>query len=126
MVISGLEQIRPAVGRAAPGIRNGRVHQGVDFLKQHCCEPICVGDLAKAIKMSKRGMHKAFRRQIGRTPGRELRQMRIERSKQLLVNSDYNLERIAKMCGYRSLNSFWIAFRNIVGESPGKYRSRFS
>lgn len=108
------------------GSNKGRFHRSLRFFQEHCFEPIRVTDLARAAKLSKRGLHKAFQKHIGRSPGRELRRLRIERAKALLVNSNCSLKIIAKMCGYKNVNSFWVSFRENVGESPGKFRSRFS
>ncbi len=96
-----------------------------DFLKKHFDEPIGTRDLCKVSKLSRRGLHKAFQQHIEESPGRELRRRRIEYAKNLLVQSDYELKVIAKMCGYRSQNSFWVSFREIAGEAPGKFRTRF-
>jgi transcriptional regulator GlxA family with amidase domain len=96
-----------------------------DFLKKHFDEPIGTRDLCKVSKLSRRGLHKAFQQHIEESPGRELRRRRIEHAKTLLIKSDYELKVIAKMCGYRSQNSFWVSFRDIAGEAPGKYRIRF-
>jgi transcriptional regulator GlxA family with amidase domain len=74
--------------------------------------------------MSPRGLHKAFQRYIGQSPGRELCRLRIEHAKDLLGNSSCNLKTVAKRCGFRSANSFWVAFRRVAGISPGKYRSK--
>ncbi|HTV40825.1 MAG TPA: helix-turn-helix transcriptional regulator [Candidatus Sulfotelmatobacter sp.] len=100
----------------------GRLYQILNFLTQHCYEPIGIEDLARASNLSRRGLHKAFRRYIGQSPGRALRRMRIERAKGLLANSNLNQKIIAEVCGYRSLNSFWVSFRAIVGQSPGEFR----
>lgn len=100
----------------------GRLYQSLNFLTQHCYEPIGIGDLANASNLSRRGLHKAFRRHIGQSPGRALRSIRIERAKALLANSGLNQKIIAQVCGYRSVNSFWVSFRAIVGQSPGQFR----
>jgi len=102
-----------------------RFHKALMFLKRRCFEPIGVKDLMKASQLSRRGLHKAFQKYIGHGPGRELRRMRIERARELLAGSEHGLNVIAKMCGYRSGNSFWVSFREALGESPGKFRSRF-
>lgn len=99
-----------------------RLYQSLNFLTQHCYEPIGIDDLARASNLSRRGLHKAFRRHIGQSPGRALRRIRIERAKDLLANSDFNQKIIAQVCGYRSVNSFWVSFRAIVGQSPGHFR----
>jgi transcriptional regulator GlxA family with amidase domain len=100
-----------------------RLHKGFEFLQKHCYEPITVGDLVKASAMSRRGWHKAFRKHTRQSPGRELRRLRIEHAKDLLVNSEHKLEAIAPLCGFRNVNGFWVAFRQATGKSPGKYRT---
>jgi len=101
-----------------------RLHKGLIYLQKNWHKPINVNDLVKASAMSKRGFQKAFTQRIGHGPGRILRQQRIELGKQLLAIPELDLEAIPAMCGYRSANSFWVAFRHVTGMSPGKYRSR--
>ena len=105
-------------------------HEGIArslrFLWKHYHEPISVADMARVAAMSIRGFHQAFLDQIGRAPGNELQRVRIERAKQLLVSSTEKTAGIAEMCGYQSLNSFWVAFRKATGLSPKQYRQKFS
>ncbi|MGH8346796.1 MAG: helix-turn-helix domain-containing protein, partial [Pseudomonas sp.] len=42
-----------------------------------------------------------------------------------LESSDQNTEQIAERCGYRSVESFRVAFRTVVGVPPSVYRERF-
>jgi hypothetical protein len=51
-----------------------------------------------------------------RTPGR---------ARELLESTDHNSEQIAERCGYRSVESFRVAFRSVVGVPPSVYRERF-
>ncbi len=105
-------------------------HKGVArslrFIWKHYHEPIGVSDLAGVAAMSLRGFHQAFLEHIGRSPGNELHRVRIERAKQLLVSSTEKTETVAEMCGYQSINSFWVTFRKATGLSPKQYRQKFS
>ena len=101
------------------------LHESLNFLRAKWHEPITVGDLTKVSALSQRGFQKAFQRHTGHSPGQELRRVRIERSKELLASGGDNLRVIAQQCGYRSVNSFWVAFRRATGMSPGRYRSQF-
>ena len=89
---------------------------------EHCHESIGVHDLARVASMSVRGYHQAFVDKLGRSPGTELHRIRIERAKKLLADSGEKIETIAEMCGYQSSNSFWVAFKQATGLSPGKYQ----
>jgi LacI family transcriptional regulator len=96
------------------------------FLWEHCHEPIGVEALAQAACMSLRSFHEAFVGQFGRSPGSELRRIRVERAKKLLVDSDEKMDAIAEMCGYQSGNSFWVAFKQATGMSPRQYQKTFT
>jgi LacI family transcriptional regulator len=98
------------------------VARSLRFMWEHCHESISVHDLARAASMSVRGFHQAFVDHLGRSPGSELHRIRIERAKKLLSDSGEKIEAIAELCGYRSSNSFWVAFKQATGMSPGKYQ----
>jgi transcriptional regulator GlxA family with amidase domain len=97
----------------------------IKFLRANWQKPIGVGDLITVSALSRRGFQKSFLKHTGQNPGRALRRLRIERGKALLVATDHDLRVIAQKCGYRRLNSFWVAFRRTTGMSPGRYRLRF-
>jgi transcriptional regulator GlxA family with amidase domain len=103
-------------------------HRGVarslKFLSAHWQEDISVSDLVKTAGMSRRGFLKAFQRHIGRAPGHELRRIRMEHARDLLMRSDHKLADISRRCGYQSSNSFWVAFRRANGISPRQFRDR--
>jgi len=88
--------------------------------------PITVSNLRISSGMSRRGFLKAFSRHTGRLPGRELRRLRIEHAQRLLIRSKHNLSSISRQCGFRSTNSFWVAFRRFTGLPPQKFRLTFA
>ena len=103
-------------------INHRGVARSLRYIWEHSHEPICVKDLVTVAAMSRRGMHKAFLENIGRTPGQELQRIRIERAKRFLAESNNKIETLAKMCGYQSINSFCIAFKRTTGMSAKRYR----
>jgi LacI family transcriptional regulator len=105
-------------------------HKGVAnslrFIWGHAHQPISVKDLVEVAAMSRRGLHKAFLENVGRTPGQELQRVRIEHAKRLLAESDHKVEVLASMCGYQSANSFCVAFKQATGFSPKRFRNSVS
>ncbi len=104
-------------------------HKGVARALQHMWgnfnRPIGVDELARLAGMSRRSLHAAFVQHLGRTPGAELHNLRIQHAKKLLLETDNKVETISAMCGYSSLNSFAVAFKNAVGIAPGEFRAKF-
>lgn len=125
------EPIRvPAAGLVARkssdllAVSHSGVARSLRFIWEHCHEPISVKDLLGVAAMSRRGLHNAFLEHVGRTPGEELHRVRIERGKELLRESSHKIEILAGMCGYRSPNSFCVAFRRATGLSPKQFRDK--
>ena len=103
-------------------VRHKGVANSLRFIWEHCHQPISVKDLVGVAAMSRRGLHKAFLENLGRTPGQELQRVRIERAKRSLAESTHKIEVLASMCGYQSANSFCVAFKQATGMSPKQYR----
>ena len=51
-----------------------------------------------------------------------LRQRKVDAIKNLLVHTDFPLERIAEITGIGHLQQLHSLFRRATGSSPGKYR----
>jgi len=103
-------------------VRHKGVANSLRFIWEHASQPISVKDLVGVAAMSRRGLHKAFLENVGRTPGQELQRVRIERAKRLLAESTHKLEVLANMCGYQNANSFCVAFKQATGKSPKQFR----
>jgi len=105
------------------GITDHRmVRRSIRFIAQNFCRPIQVADMASASGMSRRGFLKAFRKHVGLNPGKILRHARIEYAKRLLTEHDLPLRSIAGECGYRSQNTFCVAFQRTTGMSPKQFQ----
>lgn len=98
------------------------IARSVRFISQNYFRPIRVSDLEKIGGLSRRGFLKAFRKHTGVSPARVLRQLRVERAKQLLVETDLSLHQLAAQCGFRSVNSFSVAFRHVAGVAPKQFQ----
>lgn len=107
-------------------INHPGVAASLRFMLKHFHEPMGIENLVKVAHMSRRGLHQAFLERVGRPPGAELQRLRIEHAKRLLATSAHKLETIGSMCGYQSANSFWYAFKQATGWSPGEYRDQFT
>ncbi len=75
--------------------------------------------------MSERTFLRRFSEAIGITPKAWLQHERLARARELLESGNESSDRIAEQCGYRSVESFGVAFRSLVGLPPSVYRERF-
>ncbi len=103
-------------------LNHPNIARALRFIWEHAHEPINVGDVVKVAAMSRRGLHVSFLQHVGRTPGDEIRRVRLESARQRLLDTTDKVESVAMSCGYQSLNSFCVAFKNATGKSPGEFR----
>lgn len=103
-------------------IKHKGIANAMRFIWEHFHEPIRVKDLLNVAGMSRRGLHKAFLENVGRTPGQELQRLRIEKAKRLLADTNHKIEVLATMCGYQSANTFSVAFKNATGMTLSSFR----
>ena len=111
------------------GVSGGRglpVAKAEAWLRLHLSDPeLGIRALAEACLVSERTLLRHFRATLGTTPERRLRDLRIERARQLLESSSLPIATVAGRCGYASAAAFRRAFRRGNGSSPSDYRGRF-
>ena len=97
----------------------------IDWVRQNLQQHLEVSQLASRVAMSERTFLRRFSEATGMTPKAWLRHERMARARELLESSSASSERIAELCGFRSVESFRVAFRGSVGLPPSAYRERF-
>jgi AraC family transcriptional activator FtrA len=118
----GQAQFIPTPVSPTPRSDLSRVMQ---WARERLHEPLEVRDLASEAAMSERTFLRRFSEASGQSPKTWLQHERLGRARELLESSDQNTEQIAERCGYRSVESFRVAFRTVVGVPPSVYRERF-
>ncbi|WP_157230847.1 transcriptional regulator FtrA [Kiloniella laminariae] len=98
----------------------------MDWARDHLSEPLDISALANRAAMSERTFLRRFCETVGSPPMAWLQRERMYRAQQMLETSSSALDDIAEDCGYRSLETFRVAFRKLVGTSPAAYRKRFA
>jgi AraC family transcriptional activator FtrA len=97
----------------------------MQWARERLHEPLEVRDLASEAAMSERTFLRRFSEASGQSPKTWLQHERLGRARELLESTHQNTEQIAQRCGYRSVESFRVAFRSVVGVPPSVYRERF-
>jgi transcriptional regulator GlxA family with amidase domain len=96
-----------------------------ELARAHPERDLTVEALAAHAHMSVRGFARAFRREVGTTPAAYVESVRVERAVEMLETTAADGERIARDCGFGTVETFRRAFRRRMGVSPGHYRDRF-
>ncbi len=99
-----------------------RLAQAVAFIRENAVENIGVDDVAAAVPLSRSALEKCFRRELRRSIGQYLRQIRIETACGLLRDTDLPLAEVADRSGFSYLSYFCRAFRKHTGQTPSEFR----
>src|SRR5438874_1384977 len=103
-------------------IEDPEVAKAVRFIREHACEGIRVDDVLDQVALSRRAMEMRFRDAVGRPPHMEIRRVQLERVKELLVTSDFKLDRIAELTGFSTAQYLAGLFHRVVNMTPGAWR----
>ena len=107
-----------------------RIHEGqgellavLHYIDLHLTEPMSNTRLAEIAQSSESRFIRRFREATGRTPARYVQERRLERASELLVSTDYSIDRIAEATGFANRYYFTRVFTQRMGLPPGRYRS---
>jgi LacI family transcriptional regulator len=101
------------------------VHLAVQYIRERGTEPLRVDQVADAVRVSRRKLEQDFKRLTGRTLHAAILQVRLERAKQLLVETGWTLARVAERSGLGTAKTLHQVFRSLEGMTPAEYRGRF-
>jgi len=94
------------------------------YIHEHQAEELQLGQVAKAVNMSSYYFCKTFKKVIGINFTDYVARVRIEKSKNLLLNPNLRISEIAFEVGFQSLTHFNRVFKNVTGLSPTNYRDQ--
>jgi len=94
------------------------------YIHDHQTEEISLSQVAKAVNMSSYYFCKMFKKVTGINFTDYVARVRIEKSKNLLLNPNLRISEIAFEVGFQSLTHFNRVFKKILGQSPTDYRAQ--
>ncbi len=96
------------------------------FMTKHLAEQISIEHVASAVGLSYAYFSNLFKSETGITAGQFLLDTRLEKAKEYLRNSSYNLSEIALKVGYTDPKHFSRVFSKNVGVKAKDYRRLYS
>ena len=104
------------------GVRHPKLVQVIQSMERSIEEPVSPADLARAVNMSTRQLERLFRRYLNRSPKRYYMELRLEKARGLLLQTDMSVINVALACGFTSPSHFSKCYRAHFGRTP--YRER--
>jgi len=105
-------------------VSDEKLSAAVRFMRDHAHEGIGVGDVLRAVPMSRTLLERRFKSLLGRSPHEHLLRMRIDRVRALLATTDLSVGAIAEKTGFAYQEYLTVAFRRETGVTPRAFRQR--
>ncbi|MBP0020474.1 MAG: helix-turn-helix transcriptional regulator [Cyanobacteria bacterium SBLK] len=98
------------------------IHNAKDILMSNIESPPSLPELARKAGINDYKLKIGFRQVFGTTVFGYLRNQRMERARQLLLEKRMNVSEVAETVGYSSLSRFSMAFKHYFGITPKAYQ----
>lgn len=106
------------------GVRHPKLSLVIQKMEANLEEPISPAILAQDVGMSTRQLERLFRRYLNRSPKRYYMELRLQKARNLLMQTDLSVINVALACGFASPSHFSKCYRSHYDTTP--YRERGS
>ncbi|MDE2790322.1 MAG: GlxA family transcriptional regulator [Paracoccaceae bacterium] len=106
------------------GVRHPKLSEVIQKMEANIEEPLSPRVLANDVGMSARQLERLFRRYMDRSPKRYYMELRLQKARNLLMQTDMTIINVALACGFASPSHFSKCYRAFYGTTP--YRERGS
>ena len=104
------------------GVRHPKLVSIIQTMEQNLEEPISPSILAQDAQMSTRQLERLFRRYLNRSPKRYYMELRLQKARNLLLQTEMSVINVALACGFTSPSHFSKCYRAHFNRTP--YRER--
>jgi transcriptional regulator GlxA family with amidase domain len=105
------------------GVRHPKLIQVIQLMEANLEEPLSRGDLAEAAGLSSRQMERLFAKYLHKSPARYYVELRLNRARLLLLQTNMSVIDIALACGFVSASHFSKCYRDFFGKTPRRERA---
>ena len=104
------------------GVRHPKLSRVIQTMEVNIEDPISPSDLASNVGMSTRQLERLFRRYLNKSPKRYYMGLRLQKARNLLMQTDMSVINVALSCGFSSPSHFSKCYRSHYKTTP--YRER--
>lgn len=107
--------------RSAVQAGDDSIREAMRYMREHAHAPLSVEQVARHVGMSASHFAHRFSAVARTSPMRFLKQLRLERARELMVNDRLRVGEAALRVGYESTSHFNRDFKAAFGAAPGSY-----
>ncbi|SHJ37656.1 helix-turn-helix domain-containing protein [Parasporobacterium paucivorans] len=98
------------------------VYKTIEYIKMNCFKKLTLDEIADSVYLSKTYLSSIFKKETGQSITNYINNVRIDKSKSILLLENSSIIDIANACGFEDHSYYTKVFKNIVGVPPKKFR----
>ncbi|TRW95352.1 GlxA family transcriptional regulator [Paracoccus sp. M683] len=112
--------------QARVGMRNPHIARAIQIMRAALEDPVPPATIARQLGISVRQLERLFGRHFNTSPKRYYTELRLERARNLLLQTELSISEIAVACGFQSGGHFTRVYRDQYGTTPTTQRGRMA
>lgn len=112
--------------QARHGMRNPRLARAIQCMAHSIEDPLSTATIAQEVGISTRQLERLFGRYLNCSPSKYYLEMRLQKARNLLVQSECSVTEVAVASGFKSTTHFARVYRSAFGIAPGAQRTRIT
>lgn len=108
------------------GIRNAHLTKAIQQMQDTIEAPVSPAEIAADIGISTRQLERLFGKYLNTSPKKYFMELRLERARNLLVQTEASVIDVAFACGFESPGHFTRVYKAAYGVTPTSQRGRLS
>lgn len=102
-----------------------RTKKVIEYISENYAKDISLDDLAQVSHMTTNSFCRFFKSRTGKTAFEFIREFRINKACQMLINGEKSIAQICYDTGYNSFSSFNRTFKNLKNISASEYKNKY-
>ena len=109
--------------RARLGVQHVKVLRVIEIMEANLSDPLSLVEISRHVGLSRRQVERLFDKEMGRSPARYYLEIRLDRARHLLLQSQLPIVEIAVASGFVSASHFSKCYRELYSRSPLQERA---
>ncbi|MCR9139306.1 MAG: GlxA family transcriptional regulator [Alphaproteobacteria bacterium] len=100
------------------GMRNHKIVRAFRIMESHVEDRVKTTEIASELGITVRQLQRLFNRFVGKSPARVYSEIRLDKARNLLLQTDMSVTEVSVACGFGSTSNFSKSYREYFGHSP--------
>jgi YesN/AraC family two-component response regulator len=113
------------IGNRSGYDQNKKIGLTIEYINNHYQEFITIDLLSEMVNVTPQYFCKIFKEATNKRPFEYINTVRIQKSKELMLNTNMTIHAISKAVGFENPSYYGKWFKQVESTTPGKFRSHY-